>query len=260
MPRENIIVQPENRGTAHGLLLPLLHIAQRDPDAKLLVLPADHHVRDELTLAKAMQQALDSLQSCDRRVILLGLQPEQCDPDLGYILPGRTDAHGIAGIVRFVEKPTAIYARQLINCGGLWNAFIMASTASTLLELFERRMGSTVKAMKQALQRDLPTPGSTSLLAEIYRHLQTVDLSRDILQGEESLLGVLRVGQCGWSDLGTPERVARVLGRSSIRNGNEVLRAVSGRLNLASQHARIYGERLETAPAAKGGASRARAG
>lgn len=257
LPRQNIIVQPENRGTAHGLLLPLLHIVQRDPNARILMLPADHHVRDELTLAKAMHQALDSLQSCDRSIVLLGLEPEQCDPDLGYILPGPADANGIAEIDRFVEKPTAILARQLINRGGLWNAFILASSAATLMALFKGHMHSTVDAMKKALQHDRRTPGNPSLLAELYGQLQTVDFSRDILQSEERLLRVLRVGPCGWSDLGTPERVARALRRISLQNSNAVRRAVRGRLNLASQQARIAGERRETGPGANGDASRA---
>ena len=57
MPRRNVIVQPQNRGTAVGLLLPLLHIAQRDPQARVVILPSDHYVRDEAVLARSLRQA-----------------------------------------------------------------------------------------------------------------------------------------------------------------------------------------------------------
>jgi mannose-1-phosphate guanylyltransferase len=58
LPAENIFVQPSNRGTANGILLPLLNIIRRDPDARILLLPSDHHVRDEDTLAESISVAL----------------------------------------------------------------------------------------------------------------------------------------------------------------------------------------------------------
>ena len=47
----NVIVQPRNRGTANGILLPLLHIMRRDPQARVVLLPSDHYVDDEAVLA-----------------------------------------------------------------------------------------------------------------------------------------------------------------------------------------------------------------
>src|SRR5215470_9287009 len=70
---DRIVVQPSNRGTAHGVLLALLHILERDPNARILFLPSDHYVRDEHTLAAAMQSALDM---SDDTLVLLGITPE----------------------------------------------------------------------------------------------------------------------------------------------------------------------------------------
>src|SRR5512147_1706981 len=53
LPERNVIVQPDNRGTGVGILLPLLRIMMRDPDARVVLLPSDHHVRDEAVLALA---------------------------------------------------------------------------------------------------------------------------------------------------------------------------------------------------------------
>ena len=55
MPRENVIVQPRNKGTAIGVLYSLLHILARDPDARVLLLPADHYVRDEAVLRHSLR-------------------------------------------------------------------------------------------------------------------------------------------------------------------------------------------------------------
>jgi hypothetical protein len=73
LPSANIIIQPENRGTAHGILLPLMVIFARDPDAQVVILPADHYLRDEATFAKSLQAA-----AFFRRYIL------QFDSSLGY--------------------------------------------------------------------------------------------------------------------------------------------------------------------------------
>jgi mannose-1-phosphate guanylyltransferase len=55
---DRLIVQPANRGTGHGILLALLHVLERDPEARILFLPSDHYVRDEQALADAMSGAI----------------------------------------------------------------------------------------------------------------------------------------------------------------------------------------------------------
>jgi len=88
LPKANIIVQPRNCGTANGILLPLLYILTRDPEARVVVLPSDHHVRDERVLAASLQSAAQELSMRRDDILLLGILPEEVDPELGYIVPG----------------------------------------------------------------------------------------------------------------------------------------------------------------------------
>lgn len=242
LPPHNIIVQPANRGTAIGILLPLVHIVERNPSARVLIIPSDHHVYDEAILAGAMRRALERLREQSGETVLLGLEPEQCDPDLGYILPRRCGARGMSEVDQFVEKPCAQQARALIEHGGLWNAFIIASTAQALLALFARRMGDIVQAMRAAVRCDLRAPTSAFALAELYELLPAIDFSHQVLQGQEARLRVLQVPQCGWSDLGTPERVAQALRRAPRHDGDVGLREGRGHLSLAVQHERMLAE------------------
>src|SRR5688572_14911561 len=57
LPAANIFVQPRNRGTAVGILMPVLRILARDPLARILFLPADHYVRDEEILSRSLRTA-----------------------------------------------------------------------------------------------------------------------------------------------------------------------------------------------------------
>ena len=203
LPEQNVISQPQNRGTAFGILLPLLRIMERDPDATVVLLPADHYLRDEKIMARSLRRAA-ALAHADRSSIyLLGVEPDEPDTELGYILPVSAGRDGVSGVLRFIEKPNAIRARGLLDAGALWNAFIMAAPVRTLLSLFDSRFAVTIAAMRGL---------EGALLDSVYQNLRSVDFSKDVLQGRESMLKVITVPHCGWTDLGTPERVGADLG------------------------------------------------
>ncbi|MGH8295208.1 MAG: sugar phosphate nucleotidyltransferase [Steroidobacteraceae bacterium] len=239
----NVVVQPQNRGTANGILLPLMHILFRDPSARVVLLPSDHHVLREHVLASALQDAVEQLDWRFHETLLLGMAPGEPDPELGYILPGGTDERGALTVTRFIEKPPRGLAEELIRAGGLWNAFIVASAAMTLLDLFRARIPEVVEAMHASVQRDRERGSGTAAVAELYRRLPVIDFSRDILAGQESKLRVLPVRPCGWSDLGTPRRVVEVLRREpEARASHSAGPAARGCLSLAAQHERMRAE------------------
>jgi mannose-1-phosphate guanylyltransferase len=202
LPEQNVITQPHNRGTAYGVLLPLLRIAERDPDAIVVLLPADHYLRDEQTLTSSLRQAAELAESDRGTIYLLGMEPSAADTELGYILPESRSPDGAAKVLRFVEKPNEIRARVLFEQGALWNVFIMAASVRVLLGLFDARFTATAAAMRGL---------EGAALDSVYRDLKSVDFSREVLQGKESLMKVLTVPRCGWTDLGTPERVGLIL-------------------------------------------------
>jgi mannose-1-phosphate guanylyltransferase len=238
LPERNVISQPANRGTAIGILLPLLYIVERDPDARIVLLPADHHVRREGVLAASLRKAVEQLDRHPDEVLLLGLHPEEPDPELGYILPGASDGDGALRVSRFIEKPDAVQAQTLVDGGALWNAFIVASTARALLDMFRRRMPALPACMHTAIRSDGIRGGGA--VAGLYRDLDPVDFSRHVLAGEETSLRVLPVAPCGWSDLGTPGRVAEALRATSRtlddRQVPETSLSAAGFLSLAAQH------------------------
>jgi mannose-1-phosphate guanylyltransferase len=238
LPRRNVIVQPENRGTAIGLLLPLLHIHQRDPQARVVILPSDHYVRDEAVLARSLRQAANRVAHDEQNLWLLGISPDEADSELGYIVPGTRDAAGALRVSQFVEKPPMTLARLMIERGGLWNAFILAGAVQAILRLFEQRYAQLFNEMRMAVQRDAFNPDEAVAATDLYPRLPELDFSRHVIEGSEAMLRVLPVPACGWSDLGTPRRVSEALRRLSA-DGAAKQDASSGYLNLAAQHARL---------------------
>jgi mannose-1-phosphate guanylyltransferase len=214
LTRDNIIVQPANRGTANGILLPLLSILAQDPFAKVVFLPSDHYFADEAIITRALQRAVDQVHAHQESVALLGIQPEEADAELGYILPGAARQAGAYRVVRFVEKPALEIARALIADGALWNSFIIAADGNALLSVYRELVPEIVDAMETARARDAAQGSSGEAMAELYERLPNVDFSSHIAQHAESRLTLLNVPSCGWSDLGTPKRVAETLKRS----------------------------------------------
>lgn len=211
LPADNIVVQPRNCGSGNGVLLQLLQVCRRDPQALVVLLPSDHFVAGEAVLAQALQTALAAVRAAPQQIVMLGMRPARADVQLGYIIPGAVAADGPAPVAGFVEKPAVPLARRLIARGALWNAFILVFSAPTLLRIYAQRMPGVLDAMRAALADPLDPAGQ---LAALYARLPSLDFSRDLLAESATLpLRVLPVAECGWNDLGTPECVARVLAR-----------------------------------------------
>ncbi len=211
LPAGSIVVQPENRGTATGILLALLRILERDPNARVVVLPSDHHVVDEPVLTRALAAAIGALLYRSTEIVLLGVAPEHPDPELGYIAPDGPPTSGLLGVAEFVEKPTRAHAARLIAAGALWNTFIFAANGQELLELLRAREASVVVDVQRCELDGHFGSAPTPALRELYHRLPVLDFSRDVAQWNPTAFSAVRVPACGWTDLGTVDRVRRAL-------------------------------------------------
>ncbi len=215
LPERNLVVQPRNRGTANGILLPALRVLDQDPAARILIMPSDHFVRDERALIGGMRQAMRAVATHPDHLLLLGITPDEADPELGYIQPGAAVGSDLFQVANFVEKPPAAVAEKLLRAGGVWNSFIMAAGGQTLLDLYANDYPEVVLAMIDAIRED--HAGGGRELHRLYDRLPDLDFSRHVISGSEDRLRLLPVEACGWSDLGTPARVARTLQRLPSR-------------------------------------------
>ncbi len=199
-----MIVQPENRGTAAGILLPSLTVLlDRDPVARFLVLPSDHYVADERKLRRALLEGSRAAATSADRVLLLGMTPSGFDPEYGWMLPNPGDVREPRAVSRFVEKPDRETAEELTRGGALLNAFMLFAHASALLRLYQKTRPRMLSMMRRCLR------GGAGLerLELLYRAIPRADFSRDVLEPSPGCLSMVAVPDCGWSDLGTPARV-----------------------------------------------------
>jgi mannose-1-phosphate guanylyltransferase len=210
-----VIVQPANKETAPGLLLPMTHLYKHFPNATVIVLPSDHFILGEELFTKYLTLACRVVEADPSRFILLGMQPNQAETEYGYIVQDEeNDDCGVNRVLRFVEKPQPAIAHEIIAKGGLWNTMIMVFKAKTLMDLvctMARSLHDSFKRISDAIE----TPEERIVVEEIYRNIEPLNFSHGFLEAlplsNAVRLSALAVKGVYWSDLGSEQRLLSAL-------------------------------------------------
>jgi mannose-1-phosphate guanylyltransferase len=213
LPRGNVIVQPCDRGSAVEILRAVLAILERDPWARIVAMPSHHYVDDEAALAGSLLDAATPTAQTRNSVTLVGIKPEEADPELGYIVPGRWFEDGTRSVHRVINASGKALARELVARGALWDSSIVAARAVVLLSVLRARVPDLVDQMETALAQGDSPDEQDDALTQLYARLPSVDFSRVVAEGAEPQCRVITSRSCGWSNLGTARRVAAVMRR-----------------------------------------------
>jgi mannose-1-phosphate guanylyltransferase len=212
-----LAVQPENRGTATGILYPLLAIERMGGRVPLVILPSDHEVSDDRLFMGYVAAALDVVRAQPDVLVLLGIEARDAETEYGWIEPGEmpVDAEGmpLLPIKRFWEKPPGPLARTLLAQGCLWNSFVMVGWTSTFLTVLETARPDLVAAF-QPVRDALGTPDEGAVVERVYRTVPVVGFSEQVLARHPGRLVTMRVKGVEWSDLGNAARVVASVRRS----------------------------------------------
>lgn len=199
-----IVFQPEERGTAAGVLFGLLSVLTAEPAAVVAVTPADHGVENPDAFRRGISKAVDHVQR-HGGVVLFGVEPAAAQSDYGWISLADRRVNVIQPVRSFVEKPPAEVARRLLKEGAVWNTLVIVARARELFRLCRRQLPVIAPAFVAALT--LPSGTREKFLRARYVEFPAHDLCRDVLMRASGLLAYTWPASIGWSDLGTPERL-----------------------------------------------------
>ena len=201
----NVLVQPRNLDTGPGVLVSMLELARRAPDATVAMFPSDHYVRDSHALRRIIARMRRVVRRVPEKIALLGVRPERADVGYGYIAPGRPLGCGrdTFAVLAFHEKPEVSAAAEIVRQGALWNSLIMVARVGRVLELLRDLRPADVALLEE-------TPLDLAALTTVYDRLRAWNFSREFLARIPEHLVVTRADGLGWSDWGTPEAIERV--------------------------------------------------
>lgn len=216
LPPDSLVVQPSNRDTAPGILLSLLRIQARDPEATVAIFPSDHFIWEEGIFMAHVLQAVEFLEEHPDSLILLGIAPDRPETAYGWIEPGeemaRRSGYGLLRVRGFREKPEAPTAQRLYLDGGLWNCLVMVGRLPTWLGAIQQILPDLWDRFRP-VRAALGTSRETKTLEQVYRDMPAVNISRKLLERIPDRLGVLPVKGVLWSDWGEEKRIFETLTR-----------------------------------------------
>ena len=226
VPRNNFIAEPQGKNTAPCIGLAALEVMRRNPEAVMIVLPADHWVADIAAFRKTLKTAVGLAAETDQ-LITIGIKPDYPETGYGYIMKNRPiGAKSDAAFVvkRFVEKPTLPAARRLIRQRSLWNSGIFIWKASTLLAALQRYQPDIYESLEKinkAARAHSLTSSARRLrktIADEYNEMPNLSIDYAVMENAGAEGKVLTLeGQFGWSDVGSWAAVHRMMPQGSKR-------------------------------------------
>jgi mannose-1-phosphate guanylyltransferase len=219
-PESNLLIQPDNRGTAPAILFALLRVAKLDPHAVVSVFPSDHYVDNEELFMYHADLAMRTANVRRRQLVLLGIRPDRAESGYGWIEPAGPLCEGstLLRVARFWEKPPESLARSLWRRGSLWNSFVMAGTARAFLSMTLRSLPE-LKRTVAGVSSAIGTPDEPKAMEVAYADLPCRDFAGVVLTHNARDLATVPVQGLYWNDLGDARRVYETLARMRIRPG-----------------------------------------
>ncbi len=194
-----LILEPEGRNTAPAVALAALQAVAQEPEAVLLVLPADHLIQDINAFVSAVGKALPQARS--GRLVTFGIIPTSPETAYGYIQRGDNLADDIFVLDQFVEKPDKETAQAYLDDGSyLWNSGMFLLQAATYLE----ELGKWAPQMLQCCQEAMAGAQSDMdfLRPDREAFLACPSDSNDYAVMEKTDRGAVVSLDCGWNDVG----------------------------------------------------------
>ena len=205
---KSIILEPIKRNTAPAITIGVLKSLQKNNKSKiendpiLLVLPADHIIKNEKEFLSVINKAINY--AMDDNIVIFGIKPDHPETGYGYIESEniRNNNNIAKKVVRFVEKPNLELAKKLVKEERyLWNSGIFMFNAKTFLSEIEKYCPNILKNCRDALSSNLYDMDFERL--DNYSFSKCDDISIDKALMEKTSLGIVLDLEAGWSDVGS---------------------------------------------------------
>ena len=195
-----ILLEPIARNTAPAIALAALHLVARDPDATMLVLPADHLIENEASFREAVRQAIRLAE--EGWLVTFGITPEHPETGYGYIQRGEAINGAGYRVRRFVEKPDAETAAQYLAAGDYsWNSGMFMFRASRYLEELAEHAPAILDAARKSHAAARTDLDFIRIDEEAFAASPGDSIDYAVME-KTNRAAVVPVS-CGWSDIGS---------------------------------------------------------
>ncbi|MGE0288756.1 MAG: mannose-1-phosphate guanylyltransferase/mannose-6-phosphate isomerase [Bradyrhizobium sp.] len=195
----DILLEPARRDSGPAIAAGAAFAINRDKDAIVFALAADHVVRDVAAFVTACSRGIAVAER--GRIVTFGVQPERAATEYGYISPGAVISGDIRAVEKFVEKPDPATAASYIKAGYLWNSGNFMFGAAVLLDEYRNVDAQSVGRIVESVRNAGCDLGFVTLASEPFGSARAISIDYAVME-KTALAAVVPVA-CGWSDVGS---------------------------------------------------------
>lgn len=210
---DNIITESCRKNTAAAIALAALYLKNKDKDAVMAVLPADHFIPDKEIFLKILSVAYEHAQKKEH-LITFGIRPTRPETGYGYIEVGKkvTTKNGISvyQVTAFKEKPDQNTAKEFLSRGNyLWNSGMFIWHMEIILDAFSKFMPELYSGLMKIQNKELS-------LEEFFQDVENISIDFGIMEKAKNILMI--EGNFIWDDVGSWNALERIYPKDENKN------------------------------------------
>jgi len=218
LPPQNIIKEPMGRGTAPCVGLAAARVSRADPEGVMIVLPADHVVKDKERFLELLEKAA-TIASEGTHLVTLGITPTYPATGYGYIQAVSSWAEGgsVLEAKQFTEKPDQERAERFLRQGDhFWNSGMFIWRVDTILREIKRHMPDLYAGLMR-ISDHLGTGEEEAVIKQVYARQASISIDVGVMEKSDRVK-VIPTGEIGWSDVGDWSALEAVVEKDTDRN------------------------------------------
>ena len=196
-----ILLEPFRKNTAPCIGYAAYKINKKDPNALMIVTPADHAIFKENVFNTVIATALEAAES-DEKLITIGIEPNRPETGYGYIqYLENEDGNKVKKVKTFTEKPDLDLARKFVESGDfVWNAGIFVWSVKAIISSFENNLPDIAQVFEEGAS-EFYAEGEEEYIKKAYAQCSNISIDYGIMEKASNVFVVM--GDFQWSDLGS---------------------------------------------------------
>lgn len=200
IPEKQILSEPLRRNTATCVAYACYKIVQIDPEASIVVTPADHLILQEEKFHEKIDIALVACED-GQKLITIGIKPNRPETGYGYIQFISEPGNPVKKVKTFTEKPNSKLAKTFLESGDfVWNSGMFVWKAKGIIHAFEKYMPELAEVFEEGIQY-FDKEKEEAFIKKAYSLVKNISIDYGVMEKADEVYMVM--GDFGWSDLGS---------------------------------------------------------
>lgn len=210
------LLEPVGRNTAPAIALAAAFLQQQGGDPVMVVLPADHIIKDVQAFQSSLRHAIEAARNS--MLVTFGIRPTRPDTGFGYIKAAPADnSQSVLAVERFTEKPDLAAAKRFLHDGGYyWNSGMFVWKASTILREIRQHLPEVHAVLRDMLDNCRSGEAFEQVVRKQFHRMPAISIDVGVLE-KCANVGLVPC-EIGWSDVGSWDAVYEIAGKDENNN------------------------------------------